>query len=61
MIGEQERNQHPQPTEETRIQWRRSVELRRVLGNPRQRVGVPTSTEVEEPPASSSAKRYQVG
>jgi len=40
---------------------RRARALRRVLGDPRVRVQVPTEPEVDKPPAAPASKRYQSG
>jgi len=63
-----ERTGTPQPGQERDKQisaWdaadlRRAQELRRVLGDPRVRVQVPTESD-GEPPPTPAAKRYQTG
>jgi hypothetical protein len=40
---------------------RRAQELRRILGDPRRRVEVPTENTAGQPPITPAAKRYQIG
>lgn len=40
---------------------RKAQELRRILGDPRRRVEVPTENGSDQPPPAPTATRYQIG
>jgi hypothetical protein len=39
----------------------RAQEIRRILGDPRVRVEVPTENDSEQPPPTPAAQRYEIG
>ena len=54
-----QQSQGPVPAELRDLQ--RAQELRRVLGDPRVRVQVPTENDAGIPPTAPMAQRYQIG
>lgn len=54
-------SQRSEFTEQTTADLRRAQEIRRLIGDPRVRVQVPTDGVAGEPTPPPAAKRYEIG